>query len=101
LVFDRVIQKDKRWTFFWDTVGRGGEGRCGRGRRGKGREKRERKEARVNEGGFVDGSHECGREGSGDCRRAAIEESGVSKSSRHGGLCGFCEYQEHLVSVLI
>jgi len=24
LVFDKVIQKDKRWTFFWDTVGRGG-----------------------------------------------------------------------------
>jgi len=29
------------------------------------------------------GSHEWGREGSGDCRRVAIEEIGVSK--RRGG----------------
>ena len=32
---------------------------------------------------MVDGSHERGWEGSGDC---GIEESGLSKSSR-GGLC--------------
>jgi len=32
------------------------------------------------QGGFVDGSHEWGREGSGDCGiRVAMEESDVSK----------------------
>ena len=45
--------------------------------------------------GFVDGSHEWGREGSGDCGRVVVEESGVSKSSRHdakrrSGLCFLC-----------
>jgi len=40
----------------------------------------------------VDGSHEWGREASGDCGSVAIEISVVSKSSRHsakrrGGLC--------------
>jgi len=72
-------------------VERGEEG--GVGKEGKRRgEKRGRKEVQGSQGGFVDGSHEWGREGSGDCPRAAIEESGVSKSSRHctnrrGGLC--------------
>jgi len=37
----------------------------------------------------VDGSHEWGREVSDDCRRVVIEESCVSKSSRHGAKrCG-------------
>ena len=32
---------------------------------------------------YLDGSHECGREGSGDCgMRVVVEESGVLKSSR-------------------
>ena len=37
------------------------------------------------QGGFVDGSHDWGREGSGDCGiRVVIEESGVSKSNHRG-----------------
>ena len=31
-----------------------------------------------------DDSHKWGWEGSGDCGRAAVKKSGVSKSSRHG-----------------
>jgi len=41
-------------------------------------------EDKVKQGGFVDGSHEWKRQGSGDCERVVREESGVSKSSRHG-----------------
>jgi len=50
----------------------------GRGRREKGGEKKGRKKeckkAKVKKGGFVDGSHEWGREGSGDCGRVVIED---------------------------
>jgi len=47
-------------------AGRGGERKC--------------KEAKVKQGRFVDGSHECGREGCGDCGlRVVIEELVVSE----------------------
>jgi len=51
--------------------GTGKEGKEG-GERG---EKRKCKEARVKYGGFIDGSHEWGREGSGDRGRVAMEET--------------------------
>ena len=53
--------------------GAGKEGKEGGERGGK----RKCKEARVKYGGFIDGSHEWGREGSGDRRRVAMEENGV------------------------
>jgi len=53
--------------------GTGKEGKEGGERGGK----RKCKEARVKYGGFIDGSHEWGREGSGDRRRVAMEENGV------------------------
>ena len=43
--------------------------------------------------GYADGSHEWRREGSCDCGRVAIEESGVSKSSRHGAYYLVCEHR--------
>jgi len=42
------------------------------------------KEAKGKVMGFVDGSHEWGREGSGACGKAVVEENGVSESSQHG-----------------
>ena len=44
----------------------------------------------------MDGSHEWGREVSDDCRRVVIEESCVSKSSRHGAkrLDGLCSLNQ-------
>ena len=50
----------------------------GRGKRKKGGGERKCKEAKVKQGEFVNGSHEWGREGIGDCGiRVVIEESGV------------------------
>jgi len=63
------------------------KGRRGRGRRNKeGEKKRGREEVRGSQGKVRrDGSHEWEQEGSGDCGiRIVIEESGISKSSRHG-----------------
>jgi len=48
----------------------------------------------------VDGSHEWGREGSSDCVIGiVIEESGVSKSGRHGAAC--CYYYYIIMSRLL
>jgi len=45
-------------------------------------------EANVKQGGFADTSNKWGREGSADCGRVVIEETGVSKSRRcRGGVC--------------
>ena len=45
-------------------------------------------EAKVKQGGFADTSNKWGREGSADCGRVVIEETGVSKSRRcRGGVC--------------
>jgi len=60
----------------------GGAGKEGKGRGEKEGKERKRKETKVKLGGFVDGIHEWGREGSGDCGRVALEKSDVSKSSR-------------------
>ena len=71
----------------------GGLGKEGKGTARKRGGERKCKEAKVKYGGFVDGSHEWEREGSGDCGiTVVIKESGASKSSRHGvkrhgGLC--------------
>jgi len=61
------------------------KGRRGRARRNKEVEKKRREEVRGSQGKVRrDGSHEWGREGSGDCGiRVVIEESRISKSSRH------------------
>jgi len=66
-------------------VEREGDGRWG-GKGGKGRRERwGKRKCKQGKGRIVDGSHEWGREGSGDCGiRVVIEESGVSKSSRQG-----------------
>jgi len=55
------------------------EGRWGRGRKEKGGGER-KCQLRQGKGGFIDGSHEWGREGRGDCGirvGLVIEESGV------------------------
>ena len=62
----------------------GGAGKEGNGKRRKDPRESKRKEAKVKKRGFVDGSHKWGWEGSDECRRVVIEESGVSKSSRGG-----------------
>jgi len=54
-------------------VGRDGKGMWGWGRREKGGEK-----GSVRKPRFVDGSHDWGQEGRGDCGRVVIEESIVS-----------------------
>ena len=41
------------------------------------KEWRERKCKEAKVGGFIDGSHECGREGSGDCGIGVMMDRGV------------------------
>jgi len=66
-------------------VEREGEGRWKRGRREREGKRWGERKCKQGKGRFVDGSHEWGREGSGDCGiKVVIEESGVSKSSRQG-----------------
>jgi len=65
-------------------VEEGGAGKGEKARGGKEGKYRKCKEAKVKLDGFVDGSREWGREGSGDCGRVALEKSGVSKSRRPG-----------------
>jgi len=44
----------------------------------KGEGRKEGEERMCKKAKFVDGSHEWGREASGDCGRVAIKESGVA-----------------------
>jgi len=58
----------------------GGEGGKGEGEKKKGEKGSVRKPRQIRRV-YIDGSHEWGRDGSGDCGRVAIEESGASKSA--------------------